>query len=150
MSAPPTGNDYRPCTPADSGTQCAVHGGRYFAPTRRCQTMTVLAEVQAERARQFAEYGTNEDLADGTGEHIRWALPVSDKRAGVIEEHFRWDYETYEKTQGTVTWMHLVREELAEAFAETDPAKLRAEVLQVAALCVSWVEKLDSRPKTVR
>ena len=41
--------------------------------------------------------------------------------------------------------MHLVREEVAEAFAESDPARLREELIQVAALAVSWVEKIDAR-----
>lgn len=125
------------------GGRCAVHGGEYFPQTGQCQTLSVLDEVQAERARQFARYGTNEDLKDGTGEP--WLEPLSFQDAAHIESVLRFDYEVFEKTRGTITWMHLVREEVAEAFAEMDPEKLRAEVLQIAALCVSWVEKMDAR-----
>jgi hypothetical protein len=41
--------------------------------------------------------------------------------------------------------MHLLREELAEVFQETAPDRLEAELVQLGALCVSWVEKLRRR-----
>ena len=62
-----------------------------------------------------------------------------------FEDICRADYEFYEKLHGQPTWMHLVREEVAEAFKEADPTRLEEELLQVAALCVSWVEKLQMR-----
>ena len=34
-------------------------------------------------------------------------------------------------------------EEVAEAFEEHDPARLRSELVQVAAVAVAWVEKID-------
>lgn len=132
------------CEPAEDETRCATHGGEYFPETGECQTIVVLNAVRDERARQFAQYGTNEDLKDGTGEP--WLEPLSFQDAAHIENVLRFDYEVYEKTRGTITWMHLVREEVAEAFAEMDPERLREEVLQIAALCVSWVEKMDARP----
>jgi hypothetical protein len=36
-------------------------------------------------------------------------------------------------------------EEVFEALVETDPAKLRDELLQVAAVAVAWVEAIDRR-----
>jgi hypothetical protein len=36
-------------------------------------------------------------------------------------------------------------EEVWEAFAESDPAKLRAELVQVAAVAFRWIEALDAR-----
>jgi len=107
--------------------------------------LDVLDDVRAERARQFAQYGTNDDLEDGTGGS--WLVPFTREGAAGIEKSLRRGYEAYETNHGTITWMHLVREEVAEAFAEQDPETLRAEVLQIAALCVSWVEKLDARPE---
>lgn len=47
MSAPTTGNDYRPCAPADNGTRCATHGGTYSPQIRRCQTWDVLADIRS-------------------------------------------------------------------------------------------------------
>jgi hypothetical protein len=49
---------------------------------------------------------------------------------------------------GTVTWKHILWEEVAEAFAETDPAKLRTELIQVAAVAMTWVEAIDRRNRT--
>lgn len=137
-------NPFRDCDQAPSG-RCTVHGGWFLTfQDTGCQTLGILAEVRAERARQFEEYGSNEDLKDGTGGD--WLAPVTSLGADRIEELLRQDYEDYEDSKQTITWMHLVREEVAEAFDETDPERLRKEVLQIAALCVSWVEKIDARP----
>lgn len=42
-------------------------------------------------------------------------------------------------------WLHILREEVAEAFAETDPVALRGELVQVAAVAVAWAEAIDRR-----
>lgn len=132
-------------TGLDKRYRCAVHGGYYLAiEGEGCQTTGVLGDVRAERARQFAKYGTNEGLRDGTGE--AWLRPFSLEDSATIEARLREDYEAYKVQHvGLPTWMHLVREEVAEAFAEMDPERLREELVQVAALCVSWVEKIDAR-----
>lgn len=46
---------------------------------------------------------------------------------------------------GVVSWDLILYEELAEAFAETEPDRLRAELLQVAAVVVAWIEAIDRR-----
>lgn len=105
----------------------------------------ILGEIHRERERQISRYGLNEDITDGTGPEVLWlghthaylsALP-----AHKIEQAFRREYDRHE----TPTWMHLVREEVAEAFMEADPVRLEEELIQVAALCVSWVESLRAR-----
>ena len=128
-------------------TRCGRHGGP-LDDRGRCVTENVLMDVEEERSRQFHRYGTNEDLEDGTGG--AWARPVSESSAEVLEKLFRADYEEHEAQHGRPTWVHLVREELAEAFQETDHTRLREELLQVAALCVSWIEKLDTRANSER
>ncbi|MFF0295572.1 hypothetical protein ACFYST_06175 [Kitasatospora sp. NPDC004614] len=40
-------------------------------------------------------------------------------------------------------WTGILLEEVYEAVAEADPAKLRAELIQVAAVCAAWVHDLD-------
>lgn len=157
MAAPTTGNDYARCEPGltDYGLNqrqvCTVHGGfvmEAISGVWQCQTVHVLLDVKAERARQFAAYGTNEVLEDGTGPDVQWLLPLSIEGADHIEDSLRVDYEAYKavnEPSHLPTWMHLVREELAEAFKEQDPENLRAELIQAAALCVSWVEKIDAR-----
>ena len=108
-------------------------------------SLHVLQDVLAERTRQVARYGFNEDLEDGTGPATRWLGPFTGLSAADIERDLRADYEDWEDTEGKPTWVHLLREELAEAFMEDDPAKLYAEVIQVAALAVSWCERMRSR-----
>lgn len=44
---------------------------------------------------------------------------------------------------GSLTWRHVLTEEFFEALAEHDPAALRAELLQVAAMAVRWVKDID-------
>ncbi|CAH0258353.1 hypothetical protein [Microbacterium sp. Bi128] len=94
----------------------------------------VLAAVIAERGRQDAKWGEPVDHPDGTGSSVAQAAAVDAKtntdRAAA---------------EGRVTWRHILHEEVAEAFAETDPAKLRAELVQVAASAVKWVRMLDAR-----
>lgn len=105
-------------------------------------TIAVLEDVFKERTRQVAQYGHNETLESGTGPESRWLGPYTNDGAKEIEVTLRRDYEEFEEETGNPTWVHLVREELAEAFVETDPKLLAEELTQVAALCVSWIEKL--------
>lgn len=123
---------------------CPNHGGKLDG-YGQCPTVTVLNDVSEERQRQFRRYGTNDDIRDGTGLETRWLGPYTGASASLIEADLRADYEDWEETTGNPTWVHLVREEVAEAFCEDDPGRLRDELIQVAALCVSWVEKLDAR-----
>lgn len=45
---------------------------------------------------------------------------------------------------GAGSYYHILNEELAEAYAEANnPEALRAELIQVAAVAVAWVEKID-------
>lgn len=101
----------------------------------------VLADIRAERRRQIEQYGSNDDLLDGTGPRAQWLMPFKSADAVTIEAGFRREYGHHLQP----TWVRLVREEIAEAFLEDDPERLRAELVQVAALCVSWCEKLDAR-----
>lgn len=47
---------------------------------------------------------------------------------------------------GAITWQDILFEEVAEAFAEALPNRIREELIQVAAVAVAWVEDIDSRP----
>lgn len=112
------------------------------------RTINVLEKVFEERNRQVERYGHNDDKADGTGPGVRW-LALTDvnldlRTAKEIEAAFRAAYER-SGGDGEVSWMELIREEVAESFAESDPDRLEEELLQVAALCVSWVETIQKR-----
>lgn len=105
-------------------------------------TFEVLRDVAQERLRQFEKHGdAMSHLPDGTGPLEKWLYPVSDRIAALVESDFREDYE--KKPDGQLTRMHLIREEIAEAFElESDNPDFQEEILQVAALCVQWVEIL--------
>ena len=92
---------------------------------------TVLADIRAERARQDAKWGV-QNHRDGTG------LPGD----AMIARNAKADCDRATRN-GTLTYRLILAEEVAEAFAERDPMKLRAELAQVAAVAVAWIEKID-------
>ncbi|MGI5155785.1 hypothetical protein [Microbispora sp. CA-102843] len=93
----------------------------------------LLAEVRAERTRQDARWG-EQNHPDGTGR-------VGDQQNADVA---RMVTDTQAR-HGDLTWRHILSEEVAEAFAEADPAKLRVELLQVAAVALGWAEAIDRR-----
>ena len=97
----------------------------------------VLAEVGCERVRQDRKWG-EQNHPDGTGPTI----PSLNAREHAIREC------DYAAKKGTLSWRHILEEEYREALAESDPAKLRIELVQVAAVAVSWVEAIDRRLTT--
>lgn len=110
----------------------------------------VLGEVQAEVQQQQERYGKENALAlDGTGPEVCWLPPEIDGplSATAIEAVFRLDYEYLEHPP---TWMHLVREEVAEAFKEKDLEPLAEELTQAAALIVNWLVHIRQRPPVIR
>ena len=102
-------------------------------PSKNDPTAGVLREVLAERRRQDARWG-EQNHPNGTG--YRYLREQADKA--------RRECDTAAET-GRVTWRLVLREEYREALACTDPAELREELLQVAAVAVVWIEALDRR-----
>ncbi|MBE1502690.1 hypothetical protein H4696_009790 [Amycolatopsis lexingtonensis] len=102
-------------------------------------TVAVLAEVSAERTRQDELWG-EQNHPDGTG---------SRTVAGRLRHAARvwWERRRLCRADNAdrMTWRHVLREEVAEALAEHDPALLRAELVQVAATAVCWIEAIDRR-----
>lgn len=114
----------------------------------QAKTIRVLDMVFEERIRQVARYGHNEDLEDGFGPGENWLTPIIEEDAldaTEIQVVFRMGYESHEESTGRPTWMHLIREEIAEWLeSEPDDPEAITEALQAAALLVSWVEKRTS------
>jgi len=155
----------RGCAPltVDEGVVCRVHGAAWSETG--CLATSVADDVLAHRQWQFEQYGANRDVPDGTGKDVEWLAPVvseaatrgfrrgHDYTATGILDLFReeWDYDNSateeEKAQfyKDMTWVRMLREEVAEAFIEDDPEALEVELIQVAALAISWVEKLRER-----
>jgi hypothetical protein len=93
----------------------------------------ILGEIQAEREQQDAKWG-EQNHPDGTG------LPFS--RA--LADNARANCQAAADA-GEVTWRLISDEEHAEAMAESDPLKLRAELIQDAAVKVAWIAAIDRR-----
>lgn len=101
---------------------------------RWLQTAAVLNDVEDERDRQVARFG-EQSHPDGTDECFSVMADIARQAADSADR------------AGCLTWLDILREETEEAAAETDPDKLRAELVQVAAVCVAWIEDLDRRKK---
>lgn len=95
-------------------------------------TQAVLDDVAMERYQQDQRWGEQNHL-DGTislfKEQADHARRIADRAAEA----------------GTLTWLHILLEEVFEAAAETDEARLREELIQVAAVATGWVECIDRR-----
>jgi len=113
-------------------------------PTILPKSAGVLEEVSQERVRQDAKWGeqnhpdgTGDDWAMCSGQHIGWAEEAADDARRRCQE-------ASTKPWGD-TFALILNEEVAEAFAESDPSRLREELLQVAAVAVNWIEAIDRR-----
>lgn len=93
----------------------------------------VLAEIAAERRAQDAKWG-EQNHPDGTGGTTMRLL--ADRKRARTQELAELD---------EVAWSDILAEEVYEAMAEDDPAKLRAELVQVAAVATAWMEAIDRR-----
>lgn len=102
-----------------------------MSPSR---TVDVVTDVESERRRQITLWG-DQSHPDGTfaTDESRWQRD-SDRSQTMVAMHY-----------GTLTWRHILQEEVSEAFAEEDAHLLRAELIQVAAVAVAWVEDIDRK-----
>jgi hypothetical protein len=100
----------------------------------RAATTAVLLDVLCERRAQDAKFGDQSHRRDGTS--LRYAALADFERARC---------NAAEQTSGKATWRHILLEEVFEALAEVEPANLRTELVQCAAVIVAWVEYLDRR-----
>jgi hypothetical protein len=90
-------------------------------------------DVIPERWRQLKKWGI-QTHPDGTSEVFYAELANEAKR--LCDQA---------SSGGVLTWADILREEVYEALAEEHPENLRAELVQVAAVAVAWVEDIDRR-----
>jgi hypothetical protein len=91
-----------------------------------------LAQVRNERIAQDIKWG-QQNHPDGTNLRFEERANAARVMADIAAD------------EGNLTWADILLEEVYEALAETDNADLRAELIQVAAVCVAWVEAIDRR-----
>lgn len=90
--------------------------------------------VDDERQAQLAKWG-DQKHPDGTGG------PVMRSQADEARAACQ-----YLADNGGPDWRSILLEEVYEALAEEDLVKLRAELVQVAAVAAAWVRDIDTRP----
>ena len=93
----------------------------------------IIAAIKAERKRQHAQWGV-QNLPNGTGS-LEFRIQAERSK----------DFCDMQARLGRIDWTNVLNEEVAEVFAESDPAKIREELIQVAAVCVAWIECLDRK-----
>jgi hypothetical protein len=96
-------------------------------------TDRVLSEILAERIDQDTKWG-EQNHPDGTA--LLGSKANADQARQICQRAARAD---------EVTWNHILTEEFLEAMAEDNPGRLRAELVQIAAVAVAWVEAIDRR-----
>jgi hypothetical protein len=109
-------------------------------------TFRVLSEIAQERDRQDEKWGeqnhpvrwpesTYEDrqlyhtVADGWKERNTRRVAIANAQGATPDRNCSWD--------------GILLEEVYEALAETDPVKIRAELVQAGAVVVAMIESLD-------
>lgn len=92
------------------------------------------SDLVEEMERQDAKWG-EQNHPDGT--EVSIYKPHADYARSECEKAF---------AAGKGTWLHILREEVLEAFAEEDREKLKNELLQIAAVCIQWRRAIDRRP----
>ena len=96
----------------------------------------VMIDVYAERDRQrLLGHLDSHDYADGTGQHLDRALPLPSAAS----------VRARAEAASAVPWSLVLLEEVLEALEEDDEARLREELIQVAAVAVRWAGAIDER-----
>ena len=94
----------------------------------------IIADLEDELGRAHAKHGSQ-------------SLPLGTRNGGMNLVWRRQAQASCDRAtrEGTLTWMHVIEEELAESACEEDPEKFRAELIQVAAMAVKAIKDLDER-----
>lgn len=102
-------------------------------------TSSILVEVAIERTRQ--------DQLWGEQNHPLVCQATQDPEAehhGHEHEAERYQFINGKRAElNALAWDGILLEEVAEAFAERDPQRVRAELIQVAAVAVAAIECID-------
>lgn len=99
--------------------------------------VSVASEVVQERFAQHEKYGERNypNFPPQTPEQVLISKREAADARAVCQRAF---------AEGIGSYGHILQEEIYEAWAEyDDPQALRAELIQVAAVAVAWVEKID-------
>lgn len=105
-------------------------------PFNSGRVWNIVDEFFHERARQYDKW-KNQSLPNGTDDRNRGIWPA-------LRDAARAECQEAAKNK-KCTWLLVLREEVYEAFAETDPVELRKELVQVGAVAAAWIEDIDRK-----
>ena len=121
-------------------------------------------EIVAEAIRSIDKHGEQRHLPMGTGPDTA-PLDARAVERGSMHQNGLWpgmrarqlariatlDTKSHSANEGgddTCSWWLILREEVFEAAAEDEPAKLRAEMVQVAAVALKMIDAIDAHEST--
>lgn len=112
-------------------------------------TEEVLHEVLGERRRQYEKFGDQSRLPLGFGGRgafsglagVDW-VDVMSTQPSAFADDMR---ERVQDAGDDLTYEKILTEEYAELLAESEPERIRQELLQLAAVCVQVIEAIDRR-----
>ncbi|WP_336642298.1 hypothetical protein [Microbacterium sp. MMO-56] len=107
----------------------------------RSRVLSIVAEIVGERARQDEKWGEPHEVPNGTGPGVTFPggdtfLELRDEIQAIVDAAAPFG-------ASRMSWVLL--EEVFEALAESDDARLREELIQVAAVAAKWVQIIDAR-----
>lgn len=104
-----------------------------------------LVLIENERHHQHAKWG-EQNHPNGTAPGELW--PGIFSRTMLDAARIAKIQVDLDCRRGEGTYAGILLEEVFEALAEEDPARLRSELIQVAAVAVAWIEKLERQAAT--
>jgi hypothetical protein len=98
---------------------------------------SILAAIRLERASQDEKWGEQNHPSVPLVRDLALVIADASMCRAVCQHAAR---------TGVVTWAHIALEELAEAIDAPDDTARRAELVQLAAVAVAWIESIDRHP----
>lgn len=101
---------------------------------------SILADIARERFAQDVKWGKPKDVPNGTGADVELTGLTFGEWRDAIQRRVDRLAETHESVMS-----YVLLEEVFEALAEGTDDKLRAELVQVAAVAAKWIQIIDER-----
>lgn len=110
-------------------------------PLNTEKTESILYEILEERKNQHDKWGEqNHPLIYGDQKNVNRIMWMYKKLAQ--SQKYANDHK---KIDEPISWLEIIYEEFCEIFAELDPEKQRAELVQMVAVGVQIIENIDRR-----
>jgi hypothetical protein len=113
--------------------------------------MSIYEEIKLERKKQIEKFGEqnhpclDEVLLNREGGCTPLRMCEEYEIPSEVRAKFNCDV-SFDRKQGT--FAHIAVEEMSEIISQFDMEKRREEIIQLAAVCVAWVESIDRKLKT--